>query len=550
MSLRGRHKILLGFIGLLLLLFLVFYLIVSVSPPDVDTDITNYSLEKIDETNLKLGPNTLKKNDSGVWEMYVEGDAYQRGIAIGKLSEELMYYQESNFVKEVVTMLPSHAMMHLLKLVVAWENREIQTYIPDEFEREIYGVSKYLSDDFNKIGPKFHRKLFYHSAHDIGHTVQNMGLVGCSAFSAWGKHTVDGDIITGRNFDFYIGEAFKKNKVLLFMKPKKGHAFASYSWPGMIGVLSGMNEKGLTVSLNAGPPATPRNAKMPVSLLAREILQYSGTIADAVAIAKKRKTFVSESFVVSSAADRRSIIIEKSPDTTMVVEATDDLLFCTNHFQSEVFKYMESNVTFRSESSTLRRMDRMKKLLATEDSINVSTSVTVLRDMGDQENNQIGIGNEENLNIMLTHHSIIFEPQKSTIWISIGDSPMDAFLKYDLKEVFAGDDSSETAAGSSQKIPASSWLNSDASIAYQNYFENYTEIEEGIENNEDYTSDRFDKMISYNPNLYKGYFLAGSYFSQEGDCPLALKYLESASAKVIPWAREREEINKLIKACE
>src|SRR5690606_38650002 len=195
----------------------------------------------------------------------------------------------------------------------------------------------------NYLGTPYQRTLWMHGAHDIGHVLQDLAMVGCSSFATWGDNTKDGKLLVGRNLDFYMNDDFAKQKIIYFVKPNMGHPYMSISWPGMVGVLSGMNRAGLTVTLNAGKSTIPWSAKAPISIVAREVLQYATNIDEAIAILEKKKVFVSESMMISSAQDKKAVLVEITPRTMDVVEDTDDRLISTNHFQGEKFKDHKRN---------------------------------------------------------------------------------------------------------------------------------------------------------------------------------------------------------------
>lgn len=77
-------------------------------------------------------------------------------------------------------------------------------------------MSTACTDEFEEFGNAYERQMQYHSAHDIGHVMQDYMLVGCTSFASWGEGTADGNLLIGRNFDFYMGEEFARNKLVMF----------------------------------------------------------------------------------------------------------------------------------------------------------------------------------------------------------------------------------------------------------------------------------------------------------------------------------------------
>jgi isopenicillin-N N-acyltransferase-like protein len=424
-------------------------------------------------------------------------------------------------------------------------NRKLDDHIPLEYLREIYGVSLQASESYSFIGPPYQRIMDYHAAHDIGHALQNMNLVACTAIGVSGSRSADGQLLVGRNFDFSMGDDFARNKIIAFYRPDHGYSFASISWGGMIGVVSGMNDQGLVVTLNAAKSGIPKSAKTPTSILARQILQYASTIEEAFELASQSETFVAESFLISSAKDGKTVVIEKSPLGLDIYDPGDEMLVLTNHFQGEKFRNSELTLRNMEEGSSVYRWERARELLERTGKHDEETFAKILRDRLGRGDADIGMGNEKSVNQLIAHHSVIFKPMELKIWVSAFPYSLGAYLCYDLNEVFA-----DSAGIYDQLYIPEETIDEDpflASREFRDYLEYRQEtrririiIEESRHGEaEDPVMERY---LALNPNYYYPYFLAGEYYRVTGNIVLADEMYKRSLSLEIPRKVDRKSI--------
>ena len=135
----------------------------------------------------RCGTGTLLRNDHGLWELRLQGDPLELGLYQGALEGDLYRHQENIFFDKIKDLVPKPGKQRLLIKFLGWFNRNMYKHVTNEYLAEIEGLSRYDGHTYDHVAPAYMRALYLHGAHDIGHAVQQMALVECSSFAAWGE---------------------------------------------------------------------------------------------------------------------------------------------------------------------------------------------------------------------------------------------------------------------------------------------------------------------------------------------------------------------------
>jgi isopenicillin-N N-acyltransferase-like protein len=238
-------------------------------------------------------------------------------------------------------------------------------------------------------------------------------MTACSTVTLPKEASPDGVARFGRNLDFpALNIADKHTVVLVFHAPDK-YAFAAIGWPGMIGVLTGMNEHGLTLANMEVPRNMALPQAMPYTLLYRSVLENCKTVDEAIKLLETTPRQSANNLMLMDAAGNRAVC-EITPEKVTVRRGeAAAALISTNHQRG-----LEQD-----ESGLCPRYD-------------------YLHDQSKREFGGIGVSNIERMlgrvaQGKMTLQSMVFEPANRIVYLATGsEAPKHPYERIDLNQWF------------------------------------------------------------------------------------------------------------------
>jgi hypothetical protein len=352
----------------------------------------------------------------GVRMLRVWGKPYERGRGHGFLLAQDIINLLNNYVsEEQVSGGPQRWEQTVSRLSATMR-------IPSRYEQELRGLLAGIEERLDHLTKvrALNRKLRYEDLVAIN-CISDLAALGCSSFAAWGPLTKDGETIAGRNLDWHTMRALQGTQVIIAYLPTPGEkapGWASITWPGLIGCLSGMNADGVTVCLHdvdAGRPER-EGGFVPRPLALRESLESPSegdpiknivSILGRMPVAMASNVQVTRPYV-SSAKDPPAAVIEFVGHLNRNYDfgvrllrgrfsdgTSDDFVVCTNHFSRP--SGPEVCERFRALSEALADRAAKKEPLDVEAAWQLLSKVQFPRDEKDG---------------LITYQAIVFEPNK------------------------------------------------------------------------------------------------------------------------------------------
>ncbi len=280
--------------------------------------------------------------------LVLRGSAAERGEAQGRLAG-----------KDVLAVLEGVASTVQKRKPGAWDaaltpaSRRFAW--PARFEEELTSLAAALPGD---PVPALGRKATLDDLRVLNVLSDLLGS-GCSSFSAWGKLTPDGQVVTGRNLDYGLFPLIEQITLVAVVPSEQGiKPTLELSIFGSIGASTTLNADGAFLALHDEPglPSAASSGWVPRTLALRQAIETAGTttaVEDVATILRASPARMGQNVHVSGPGIVPAVLEwdGNAKDGGVTVRRPEgEKLACTNHYVAR---------TARDDAESRRRYDAL-----------------------------------------------------------------------------------------------------------------------------------------------------------------------------------------------
>jgi predicted choloylglycine hydrolase len=283
------------------------------------------------------------------------------------------------------------------------KSKDLEKFIPATFKDEMRGIA-------DASGATYQEILLINTYDDI------VNLMGCSSI-AMPKTKKNQLFFHARNLDYPFDLLADKNVIYRYLE----QGVISVTFPGYIGVLSGTNRAGISLSSHTSHSAD-NEVGIPSGILYRMILEYATTINQVDSMLRSNQRTIGNNLVISSLHENKVAVFEITAASVVQLPSADRAV-CTNHFVSDALGY-----PIDPSSGSFLRYDYLNKAFKNESVVLESVVKTMSHCEKNASERWASVSNEG------TVQSVIFLPELHLIYVAKGtEAPTTAggYICYD-----------------------------------------------------------------------------------------------------------------------
>jgi len=388
---------------------------------------------------LRTLGNSFVLEREGLYEAHLNGTPTQIGWAHARLFYPEMVENEGVLLSNFSKAVPSWPLRALLLDVAQVRYRHVADKMSPERRAEMAaGALGFQPDPYRDLFPTFQRFAYLNALYDIALSFEHSPLIGCTTFVFSGSASQSSGTLLARNFDFEVDPIFDRKKAVFFVRETGKIPFASVAWPGLVGVVSGMNAEGVAVVVHGGRAGEPRVEGEPVVHALRAVLSLARTTDEGLRVLTTRPPLVSH-IVVLADASGHAVKVERTPgkpDHSVPLAQADAV---TNHFSGPAAGDAK-NLRVLEQTSTRARKARADELVAeAARPVTVESAVSLLRDRRGSGGRELKLGDRDAIDALIATHGVVMSTAERRLWVSVAPHLLGRFVAFDLGRMLSED---------------------------------------------------------------------------------------------------------------
>jgi hypothetical protein len=242
------------------------------------------------------------------------------------------------------------------------------------------------------------------------------------------------------------GEAVRGTPLVSFVRPTGRKAWAGIGWASLVGVVTGINQDGVVVTVQLGQAAdvSVTRTAQPAPLVAREVLERAGGLDEAIQLIVETPTLGAASFALIEGRTGRWAVVERSPTHSAVRRdpgdgAVGDVL------AARVFADDPRNDRAARTTAAPARLARAARLARTPPA-DLGQALAVLRDDRTAGEAILAPGHRAAIDDASAVHVVLIDPSAMLLYVSDSGTAGGRMRGFDLRHELDADGERTAAA--------------------------------------------------------------------------------------------------------